>query len=231
MTAKSFLSVFAALFFVLGITANAQTAKETDGFEFLASWRAESFVPTTYRGKVFPTQGSAVSAHIELLYNGTPVDLSGQAVRWLINGKFFLNERGAKHITYRTQTRGGDEDVIRAQLREYQGGSFEHIIIIPIARPEVVVSSPHPYRTLPTGEVAMRAIPYFFTAKTIDALSFSWKINGVRPEGSPERPDLLALINPSTVPDGAPISVFAGIQNKNKETEIGVVTVKFSLKK
>ena len=202
---------------------------QTSPYEFFVTWRAASAVPSGYAGKALAAQNAGLSVSFELLFNGTPVRLTGTPVRWYVNGDLLTNASGTRRIAYVVQTPGGQAETIRIQIPDYNGQFLEAIAEIPVARPKVAISTPHPYGVIPTGETLFRAIPFFFSSNNYSNLLFSWEVNGQRVTGAPASPDMLAIDTPQSAPADARVSVFASIRNKNQEFEIATHTVNFSL--
>ncbi|MBI1961018.1 MAG: hypothetical protein HYS43_01960 [Candidatus Liptonbacteria bacterium] len=226
MRTTSLFLCFAALVCVVSLrSAEAQESP----YEFFVTWRAASSVPVGYEGKTLAAKNAPLTVSFELLSNGTPIRLTGTPVRWYVNGDLHTNASGTRRISYVVQTPGGGTETIRIQLPDYNGQFLETVVQIPVARPTVIISTPHPFDAIPRGETIFQALPFFFTARAAADLLFSWEVNGQRVTGAPASPDMLAIDTPRSAPANARVSVFASIRNKNQEFEIGTRTRNFSL--
>ena len=90
--------------------------RRSDCAAILVSWQADSYVPSWYQGKIFPTNGSKIGVNFELLENGKIVNLSKIKVRWYINDKLIRNESnglGIKSLSFTTSDYPGYETEVR----------------------------------------------------------------------------------------------------------------------
>ena len=89
-----FLYFFFCCWFLFFNFANAQTVTQTTSRpQFMVSWQAQSYAPSWYQGKIFPTKGSRINVVFELVDGGKIADLSKLKVRWYLNDKLVLNEK------------------------------------------------------------------------------------------------------------------------------------------
>ena len=136
----SFYGVFAIFVLVtcyLLLVTPAQAAPQ-----FLASWKADSYVPSWYQGKILPSRGTPVTVSFEVINSGQKADLSGTAVRWYINNKLVKNETngfGIQSISFNIPDYGGQETEVRIAIPNYRGSELNHILRIPVKNPEAVL--------------------------------------------------------------------------------------------
>ncbi len=200
--------------------------------QFLVSWQADSYAPSWYQGKIFPTNGSKIDVNFELLENGKIINLSKTKVRWYINDNLVKNEKnglGIKSLSFITGDYPGQETEIRITLPDYKGGPLDEIIKIPIVSPETIISSPYSDNQVYIGGSSFLAHPFFFNIKKLNELSFEWSVDGrLAKEG--ERMDKLDLnIDPFT-PSGWEINVQATIKNLLNQMEFAGKNIKLRIK-
>ncbi len=224
----TFYTVILSFTFLFLHFASAQSSPQ-----FLVSWQAQSYVPSWYSGKVFPTQGSAVEITFEVLNNGKIVNISGNKVRWYINDKLIKNENdglGIKSLkTYATGYAGFDLEV-RIVIPDYPTGVLDTTIRIPIVRPEVVIEAPYPDNKVSSGSNLFEALPFFFNVKNLSELSFEWTANNKKATETGENPWALNLnVNPQT-PSGTSINILATVKNILKELEFTSKSLQMTVK-
>ena len=205
---KFFLLSLVGMFLMLPGVLNGVFA-QTDRPEFLITWEAQSYVPTEFRGKVFPSNGSPVLVSFELISpQGGLVDVSDELVYWYVNGKQVSAERGVQGINFRAVT--GDQK-IKIVLPEYPGGFLEGFSEIPSVQPEVTIATPA--GNVITGPFYLRAFPYFFNVSGISDLNFSWEVNSKKSLPD-ENPDVLKIDPGQDLPDGYVLNVNLRVQPK-----------------
>lgn len=211
------LSLFLISYFLLLITANAQT---TSAPQFMVSWQSNSYAPSWYRGKIFPTTGSRVTVKFELVDNGKIADLSKTPVRWYVNNDLKLNETnglGIKSYSYVTGDYVGNDINVRISIPNYNGNALDDVVTIPIAIPEVVINAPFADKIIAPGKINLEAIPFFFNINSISDLLFNWNANG-QPTGETSNPLLNLNIDPAT-PQGTIIGLNIVVKNIANELE------------
>ncbi|MBI5079201.1 hypothetical protein HZB06_00795 [Candidatus Wolfebacteria bacterium] len=215
---------------------NAQTAPQ-----FFVSWQADSYSPSWYQGKIFPTQGNRIKAGFELTENGKIIDLSKNRVRWYVNDELVKNEDnglGIKSFSFVVSDYAGEDIEVkiavlpcdRACAGYNKGEILYKIIKIPVVSPEAVMDAPYKERQISTGENKFFAYPFFFSVKNLDKLSFSWLINGQEAKGGDKESDILNLnINPAVI-SGDAVNLRLTIKNLLKDLEFGSVEKKLIIK-
>ncbi len=187
------------------------SAAQTSGSQFLITWRAESYAPPDFNGKILPAANSLITAALELIQNGKIIDLSGQTIYWYANNEVMSGSVGVQRISFLAPKTAGGAVTLRVSVPDYGGGLFQ-TIDIPVARPEAVIASPFPDGRVSSRSITLAAYPYFFNIQDPRALAFSWNVNGEVPENSGDPQTLHISLGP-TVSDGTTISVRLGIQN------------------
>lgn len=224
----TFYTVILSFTFLFLHFASAQSSPQ-----FLVSWQAQSYVPSWYSGKVFPTQGSAVEITFEVLNNGKIVNISGNKVRWYINDKLIKNENdglGIKSLkTYATGYAGFDLEA-RIVIPDYPTGVLDTTIRIPIVRPEVVIEAPYPDNKVSSGSNLFEALPFFFNVKNLSELSFEWTFNGKKSEQPAEDQQIFNLnINPQ-IASGSIGNILVTVKNSLKELEFASKSLQIIIK-
>jgi len=172
-----FFGVLFIFYFIFFISVNAQQ----DTPQFMVSWKTNSFTPSWYQGKIFPTTGSRIDIKFDLIDSGKIVDLSKSTVRWYINDNLVINETnglGIKSYFFITNDYVGNNINVRISIPNYNGNVLDSVIDIPIANPEVVINIPYPDKLVPTGKLNLEAISFFFNISDNSKLLFLWNANG-----------------------------------------------------
>lgn len=220
-TPSLFFILFSFFFLLASYLVDAQTAPR-----FLTSWKAQSYVPGWYQGKIFPAPGTPVEVGFELIDNGRIADLSETKVRWYLNDNLVRNEEnglGIKSLNFIAPQFGGRNVEVRIAVLNYGdgGGQIDEIIHIPVAKPEAVIDAPYPDRLIGVGKSSFRAAPFFFGTKDVSAdnFSFEWSIDGKKVEGFFENQADFVLDVGSQAPAGAKLRLSVLAKNLLKELE------------
>lgn len=175
---------FLTILFAVSVKANAQAP-----LEFLVDWRANTYVPSDYQGKALPTRGSRVDVTFELIDGGRIANISNSEVRWFIN--FNIQDRGLdkNKFSFTHDPASNRNPVIKIEVLNYKGQTLSHTFTIPISNPEVNIVS--------YDQRNFIAKPYFFNVKDINALNFSWTVNGIPATEELDIPNILSLEIPA----------------------------------
>lgn len=195
--------------------------------QFLVSWQANSFTPSWYQGKIFPTTGSRIDVKFELIDAGKIVDLSKTAVRWYINDNLVINEvngLGIKSYFFINNDYVGNNINLRISIPNYNGNTLDNVIDIPIANPEVVINVPYPDKLVSAGKLTLEAIPFFFNVSNNSNILFSWDANG-QPTSATGNPFLNLNIEAAAGPE-----IDLGILIKNIANELETAGKNIKLK-
>lgn len=209
------LIIFGFGFLVFGL-AKAQSIPE-----FMITWKADSYTPSDYQGKILPSPGSAINLSLELINNKQLVNLSDYEIRWFINNKLQAKNWGLKNLTYKIDELEREDQNILIKIMNYQGKDLEKLITIPLVMPEVIIR--------PINIGLFKALPFFFNVTSPNQLSFNWLINNQAPDKDGEDPNLLKLSNIQEAPPDFPTNIVINIANTlNKlENAKGILNFKF----
>lgn len=214
----------AFVFLSFAFFAEAQAAPE-----FLSSWLAQSFVPSGYQGKIFPSNGTKIESRFELVENGKIIDLSKTPVRWYINDELMANEingLGIKTFSFVNLSKYGGNDIeIRISIPDYKGQSLDKFFVVPVKFPEVVIVSDYFERKILKGVNYFYAQPFFFNSSK--NLSFFWMMNG-RSVGA-DSPNLSVDVDQNTK-SGSKINLYSKAGNSLKELEFAETAAEFEVK-
>lgn len=192
--------------------------------QFLISWKADSYVPSWYEGKVLPSRGTPVTVSFELIDGGRTANLSGTAVRWYINNKLVRNETsglGIQSISFAIPDYGGQETEVRITIPNYRGSELNHILRIPVKNPEAVLDGKFISRGVKAGDNAFEAIPLFFNVKDINDLGFDWTANGQEANVDTTTPWKLNLNVDQDTAEGFFINLQVVVRNFMDQLEFG----------
>lgn len=224
------IPLIALLHAALLATAAPSALEAQDGPEpeFIITWQASSYAPSSYRGKVLPTVGSAVTFALELVDEGKLADLSGTEIRWYRNNNLVSSGMGQKHVTMIVPPGASREERIRAVAVDFRGEDREHTVLLPVTAPEVVIDAPAPGDVLPGVETRFRALPYFFNARSQNELLFEWQVNGEAIRAGTEHPDILDL-SVSGGASGATVSVNLRVARIGELLEFAASSARYTL--
>lgn len=222
--------IFSFSFFVFGFNSgNAQSAPQ-----FLTSWKADSYIPSWYGGKILPSAGSVVRVNFELIDNDKIVDLSNVLVRWYFDDDLISNEDeglGIKSVKIRALSATGDDMKIRIVIIDYKGiTELNKIINIPIGEPEVVIDFPRYNPAIGRSGNIFRALPFFFNLKDLNKLSVKWLANGRNAKESGKDPWQLDLNVDDQTPPGFEINLEAAVENISNQLDFANKILKLTVK-
>lgn len=193
------------------LTARAQSATP----QMVITWQAYgSYIPAKYLDKALPNQESKLAASLEIISNGRPVDLSGQAIYWYLNDTLIGNGIGKQYIVFSPFGTAPAFLVLKAELPNYNGTSLIHQVQIPLVGPKTVIEAPHPTGQSSGNPIMLQGTPYFFYASDPSSLSYVWSVNG-RIATTTEDPETLQMnLDPGT-PSGISLNVSLVITNQS----------------
>lgn len=232
---NSKLKIFTLLtigYWLLTIPVNAQTAPQ-----FMISWKADSYAPSWYQGKVFPTRGSRVEVAFELIDNGKIADISKSKIRWYVNDRLVLNEKnglGIKTHSFRVVDYPGQDVEVRIVVVDYKNGDqLSDLIIIPVAHSEAVIDAPYAGRkigNISNDKNSFFAYPFFFNVLDLSKLSFNWAVDGRSAESNGGNSQKLDLSIDPLAPPGFETGVRLRISNPADDLSFAANEMKFSIK-
>jgi len=182
------LSFLVLLFLLFPIASFAQTAPE-----LFITWQAKNFTPAGYLGKTLPIRKTVIDAALELIDGGRLIDLRNKEIRWFVNGGFHKSGLGLKTTSFTVSELSGDDQALTAQIINYRGKDRRKTVVVPLAKPELIIDTPSQNKFVAAGLNNFRALPYFFNIRQLRQLSFVWKVNEQSTSGNVQDPDLLEL--------------------------------------
>lgn len=176
--------------FIAGSRASGQTARP----EFFVTWRASSYAPPDYSGKVLPTNGSEITVSSELIENGKILDLAGERVLWYLDDNVIGRGEALRSVSFIASARAGGRHEVRVQINSFrkQSDIVSKTIDIPVARPEAVIETRLPSDAFQGTNVRVRGKPYFFNVGDVSELEYKWVVNGKSPTDE-ESPSFLDI--------------------------------------
>jgi hypothetical protein len=189
-----------------------ETKAQANQPQFLISWKANTYAPPDFMGKVLPTANSLITTSFELVDGGKLADLSRQTIYWYLNDDLIENKTGVQQVTFPAPSIAGGNVNLRVELPNYRGNDLLKTIEIPIARPEAVIEAPLPNGLFSGDRIQLKARPYFFNVKNSLDLTFSWETNGETPQTS-EEPEVLNVVLNKDASAGTPITIDLAIRN------------------
>lgn len=200
------------MFLALGAVLLTQgVAGQSSAAEMHITWRAQTYAPPTYAGKLLPTAGARVTASVLVVQNGKLLDLTGKTIYWYLNDEFIEGGDNQQTIEFRVpKDKNGTIADLMVRLPDTAGG-LVNTIDIPIIAPQVAIDAPFPRGVVTGPSFRVRARAYFFNTPSPAFLSYSWGVNGKEP--SAEDPENLSVaIEPGSTP-GLPIMLNLNVKN------------------
>jgi hypothetical protein len=216
--------VFIGLISLIGLIGpTGQISQAQTAPQFMVSWQANSYAPSWYSGKIFPTKDSAIEIGFELIDGGKLADLSKTAVRWYVNDKWVKNENdglGIKYLRFITADYPGNDTEIRISVPSYKNfGPLDKIFSIAIVKPQVVIDAPYANREISSGKNIFQAIPFFFSAKDLTKIFYRWFVDNREVSDLGDNFRILDLTVPQEAPKGTIINIKAAVKNLLKDAE------------
>ena len=222
---KRYLSILCSAvlgcLFVSLFIGNAAYAQSASSPAFLITWRAvTSSVPPSYTGKALPTDGSQISASLELISQGSLANLNKATVYWYLNDALIDGGTGKQHIVFTLPSDVASPALaeLRVTIPNYGGATLLRAVEIPVVQPHLVIYAPYPNGQFSTNTATVDALPYFFNAP-FSSLVFTWSANGQSTSNN-ENPSEAQIVLPQGTPDGTSINVSLNAQNPLDGTTI-----------
>ncbi len=188
-------------------------AQATSPPQLLFTWRASTYAPADFRGKLLPVGGSRITASFEVVDRGQLVNLSKQLITWRLNNKFMTRGLGIQTVNFRLADIPLETvESVQIQLTDYKNSPLLYSASIPVASPQAVIEWPSPLPQFSNIPFQVRARPYYFNVTNAQKLTYSWKVNGKAPEGA-ETPDLLTVNLNQNSPSGSLLNIGLTIGN------------------
>lgn len=186
-------------------------AGQSSAAEMHITWRAQTYAPPTYIGKLLPTAGARVTASVFAVQNGKLLDLTGKTVYWYLDDEFIEGGANQQTVEFRVpKDKNGTIAELMVRLPNTAGG-LVNTIDIPIVAPHVAIDAPFPRGVVSGPSFRVRARAYFFNTPSPAFLSYSWAVNNKEP--SAEDPENLSVgIEPGSTP-GSSILLNLNVKN------------------
>ncbi|MBI3589248.1 MAG: hypothetical protein HY093_02440 [Candidatus Liptonbacteria bacterium] len=185
--------------------------------QFLVSWRAQTYVPADFKGKVMPTSGSPVEVGFEMISQGRLVNLSQNEIYWYLDDDFVKGGVGLQGIVFRPL--GVGQHNLRIKLPDYQGQSLTKNVVIPTVKPEAVIVAPFPQGKFTNPKIRLKGEAYFFNVDSLGALSLNWAVNGQGAKNSGDN-SFLDISLGSPLGSGLPLNVSLNVRNPRSLLEM-----------
>lgn len=198
---------------------------------FLVTWKAQSYVPSGFEGKVLPTAGSPIVVSFDLVQDGVLVNISRETVYWYLGDTLIQSGVGIQSVFLRAPQIIGQNDIsIRIQLPNYKGGNGSAAIKtlhIPSVLPEIhlIRKDKSASEFFQGNNFTLEAIPYFFNVKNLSELTFAWKANGKSvADDDSEAPNILSAALSTPAP-GTSVAVEVSARNPAREFESAMKSI------
>ncbi|MBI5220475.1 MAG: hypothetical protein HY978_01400 [Candidatus Liptonbacteria bacterium] len=198
-----------ALAAAIGLTAGAQ---ETN-YWIWVDWRADTYAPSGYAGKVLPVAGSFMEATVFVTETtGQLVDLSKLPIYWYLNDRLLEGGNGKQKIVFLVPEDASRNLKLRARVGGLKNGDAIQTLRLPVAAPDIVIDAPYPSNRFGTTAAEVWARPFFFKIARLGDLGLTWRVNGELVQNA-EHPESLRMeIDPNT-PDGTAVDISLAAQN------------------
>lgn len=166
-------------FFILEI----KSAKSASGNSTL-SWSASSFIPSEYKGRALPTQGSRVKVVASPL--NSSVNPEKMFYLWLLDNEEqgWANGQGKNYFTFTVKKPSNARYQIEAKILDENENLIERLFLtVKIQNPEILILNeeklylPKTVSAALNQELKLIGAPLFFNIKNFEELNFSWKEN------------------------------------------------------
>lgn len=173
----------------------AENAASVHSFAVSLTWNTDTFVPADYAGKALPSVGSRIAI------TAFP-DIRGEAPEnllytWYVDAESQIrNALGEQEFSIIASKNVSFISVMVEISNLSQSISVSKAIVIPLAKPMVVVNNSTPLFLIPGGAATITAQPFYFHIASVNDLSFQWIFGGKTIMGTPPNPHELTLIIP-----------------------------------
>ncbi|PIT92719.1 MAG: hypothetical protein COU08_00965 [Candidatus Harrisonbacteria bacterium CG10_big_fil_rev_8_21_14_0_10_42_17] len=171
-----FVSFF-ALFFLFPFfasTSNAQTASP----EIILTWKTDGYVPAEYRGRILPSSDVLISAAVELLQDGSFIDLSGASISWLVNRRVLSSGVGLQTFSFTPEPfTSSSRFNVTARIQYPHGVVREQTVVIPNMTPETIIDTPYRDGAFNAETLFMRALSFYYPFNRFGQIQYSWTID------------------------------------------------------
>jgi hypothetical protein len=193
--------------------------------EFLVTWRALNSVPADYQVKALPSNSTSIEMSFDLIDSSRIINLSRSEIRWSVNDRLLRTGIGLKSVQF---TNDGSDQTVRITILDYDGNNLDKFVVVPSAKPQIVIDSRSTNKSLGLDEHVFQAIPLFFNIKSINELSFDWTLNNSSVSGAADNPNFLVLnIKSPATPQESEINVSVVVRNIFNELETATKRLNF----
>lgn len=209
--------VIIVLFLIAESSVSGQTQPKP---ELLVTWRANTLYPSDYPGKAFPGARSSITASAEGYRDGKWIDTSRATFTWVLAGKVIGRGEGLRELSFKIPDRPDPALTLKVVVTLPEGGtSLEAFSSVPIRGPQVIINTPFPGKVVAAqSRFTIEASPYFWNARTIEDILFSWTANDTRRGSKGERAISLTVGTPANDYEKA-LRINALLQNPDEPTE------------
>lgn len=219
----------------LNLSSTSVSLATNPDFSYIISWKALTYVPADYKGKILASDGSEIEISFDAVNNqGKIVDLSKQTIEWRLNNNILKSGVGLKSIKF-TADKNADQ-VITITVPNYSDSKYKIAELntsttISLMPPELIIKSPYPNKTVAVGEKMFEALPYFFNISNIGQLNFVWEINGAK-TANQTNPSIMSVLitTQGQAAENANIGIKALVQNITNQFEFAQNYINLNIK-
>ncbi len=189
------ISIFTSVLFLAAPTF-AQTAKPAP-VEIMLTWSAtQSLVPPEYPGRILPSPTGTTLIAAQLLENQKLVLDPTITYQWYVHNTLTASGPGVTSLALHSEEYPGNIQ-IRVRIFNYKEyAPIEASLYIPQGRPSVVITTPFPNNVVRLSGTLLEAFPYFFPAKNLEEVAFTWQV-GEYTQATPRNTLLLTGTGPA----------------------------------
>ncbi|MFA6992740.1 MAG: hypothetical protein WC269_05715, partial [Candidatus Gracilibacteria bacterium] len=150
--------------------------------------------------------------------DGKLLDVSKSIIEWRKNRERIQQGTGQKE-TVVVFSENDATNFISVSV-EWNGGTIEKSITIPVTKPKLILELPYANSVVPKNtDISITATPYFFNAKSFNDLSFSWQIGALKRGTGSDNKIIINTGNPSVTTDRI-VTINGYVQNRRSLLEI-----------
>ncbi|MFA6136229.1 MAG: hypothetical protein WC705_02635 [Candidatus Paceibacterota bacterium] len=225
------ISVFCLLVGFLFI--NVALAEEP---EVIFSWKANSYAPEWFGGKIFPINQSKITTSFEAVSQnnsdfGKILNLSSKNIKWFVNNSLYKEGKGLKSVVITKDDFPRDNIEVKINFEIFDENKNYNLFVnryfsIPIVSPEIVISHKKTDLLVSLNEkINFKAFPFFFSG-SLKNLTAKWTVNSIQVERDFENLFDLVLNIASESPTKQ-VTVEGFINNLNNQRESASKSILF----
>lgn len=172
---------------ILAIAALALPARGAQDAQAWITWRAVTYIPSSYAGRSLPIENADVVVAVDVVSGGKPVNLANQNINWFVNDSFLKGGPGMTRTVVHVPDGASIGGLsVRVNIPDY-GDGLAKTVKIPVVHPEVNLQ----YAPVAQQrQFQVTALPFYFNVFSAQALAFTWNVAGQTPPPDAE-PDIL----------------------------------------